>query len=124
AYSVDVSALLLTDNALFIRFHALRTLLSSRRSRPKWRTGLVAHQQLRWYRTALLGRMPSWCPPVATVGPWRPVVFESGPVHIKDSNVRADLIENDGVVRVSLALSGVRATTVTGTLTVADSAAS
>ena len=65
------------DNELLLRFHALGPLLAARRPRPKWRTGLVAHQQLRWHRTALLGRMPAWCPPVAPVGPWRPILLES-----------------------------------------------
>ena len=40
---------------------------------------LVAHQALRWHRTSLLGRMPAWCPPVAPVGPWRPILIETAP---------------------------------------------
>ena len=50
---------------------ALGPLLNARRTRPHWRTNLVANQQLRWYRTSLVGRMPAWCPSVAPVGPWR-----------------------------------------------------
>ena len=78
ASAIDVSGVLRADNELLLRFHALRPLLAVRRPRPKWRTGLVADQQLRWHRTALLGRIPGWCPPVAPVGPWRPIVLETG----------------------------------------------
>jgi len=34
---------------------------------------MVTHQQLRWWRTTLLGRTPGWSPPAAVVGPWRRV---------------------------------------------------
>ena len=64
------------ENVLHIRFRSLRSELERRRPRPHWRTGLVEHQQLRWFRTTLLGRMPGWSPPVRAVGPWRPVWLE------------------------------------------------
>ena len=50
--------------------------LARRRPRPRWRTPMVKHQQLRWWRTTLLGRTPGWTPPAAPVGPWRPVWLE------------------------------------------------
>ena len=43
----------------------------ARRPRPRWRAPMVEHQQLRWFRTTLLGRTPGWSPPAAPVGPWR-----------------------------------------------------
>ena len=61
---------------LTVRFASLRTRLETRHPRPRWRTTLVEHQALRWYRTTLLGRMPGWSPPVRAVGPWRPVWLE------------------------------------------------
>lgn len=75
-HCLDVTSLLRPDNELCILFHSLSHLLLARRPRPRWRTKLVEQQQLRWFRTTLLGRMPSFCPPVAPVGPWRPVVLE------------------------------------------------
>lgn len=73
----DVTPLLrATDNTLLIRFEALDTVLRVKRPRPRWKTRLVTQQQLRWVRTTLLGRMPGWSPPVAPVGPWRPVWLE------------------------------------------------
>lgn len=60
-------------NELLLRFHALTPLLAPRKPRPRWKTRLVTHQSLRWYRTTLLGRIPEWCPPIAPVGPWRTV---------------------------------------------------
>ena len=107
ANAVDVSGTLRDDNELVLRFHALSPLLAVKRPRPRWRTGLVAHQQLRWYRTALLGRMPAWCPPVAPVGPWRSILLESGaPLHIEETDLRAELDGEDGVVRVSILANG------------------
>ncbi len=72
----DVSTLLAGDNELIIRFSSLDAALEARRPRPRWRTPMVAHQQLRWVRTTLLGRTPGWSPPAAAVGPWRPVWLE------------------------------------------------
>jgi beta-mannosidase len=75
AHACDAGALLRHDvpNRLLIRCAALAPALAQRRPRPRWRTPMVAHQQLRWLRTSLLGRTPGWSPPVAPVGPWRPL---------------------------------------------------
>lgn len=73
---VRATTFLRTTNELCIRFRSLRSAMSQRRSRPRWRTSMVEQQQLRWFRTTLLGRMPGWCPPVRPVGPWRPVWLE------------------------------------------------
>jgi beta-mannosidase len=100
---VDVSGILRNDNELVLRFHALGPLLAVRRPRPKWRTGLVANQQLRWHRTALLGRMPAWCPPVAPVGPWRAILIQSADsFRVEETDVRAELDGDDGTVEVSV----------------------
>lgn len=58
---------------LTIRFDPLADALAQKRPRPRWKTRLTSHQQLRWLRTTLVGRMPGWSPPVAPVGPWRGV---------------------------------------------------
>jgi beta-mannosidase len=74
--SSDVSRLLRASNELAIRFRALKPELALRRPRPRWKTALVAHQNLRWIRTTLLGRIPGWTPAVPPVGPWRAVSLE------------------------------------------------
>lgn len=58
---------------LVIRCAALAPILGVRRPRPRWKTYLVGHQNLRWLRTSLLGRIPGWAAVPAPVGPWRPV---------------------------------------------------
>ena len=79
-------------NELLVRFRSLDRLLEAKRPRPKWRAPMVENQQLRWFRTTLLGRTPGWSPPAAAVGPWRPVWLETRAL------VRAtDLVVRTGV---------------------------
>ena len=73
---VDVTGLLVDVNQLAIVFRSLDRELAERRVRPRWKTALVEAQNLRWFRTTLLGRMPGWTPPIECVGPWQPVVLE------------------------------------------------
>jgi len=61
-------------NELWLRFAALTPVLGIRRPRPRWRYP-VAHQNLRWLRTTLLGRQPGWAETPAPVGPWRPLTL-------------------------------------------------
>ncbi len=63
----DVGAILAAENELIIRFSPIDAALAVRRPRARWRTPMVAHQQLRWIRTTLLGRTPGWSPPAP---PW------------------------------------------------------
>ncbi len=76
AESVDVTALLVDHNELVILFESLDDALRARRARPRWKTALVEQQNLRWFRTTLLGRIPAWTPPITPVGPWRPIALE------------------------------------------------
>jgi beta-mannosidase len=64
------------DNELVIRFHSLDRLVKAKRPRPRWKAPMIENQQLRWFRTTLLGRTPGWSPPAAAVGPWRDVWLE------------------------------------------------
>jgi beta-mannosidase len=75
------------ENELVIRFRALDHLLEAKRPRPKWRAPMVENQQLRWFRTTLLGRTPGWSPPAAAVGPWRSVWLETR-AHVRLSDVK------------------------------------
>lgn len=100
----DVSELLAgPGNELLIRCQALGPLLDvPRRPRARWRAMLAANQ-LRWYRTTLLGRAPGFAPGPAPVGPWRPVWLErrSGPVAAA-TRLRARLDGTDGVLAIRL----------------------
>jgi beta-mannosidase len=104
AYELDVGGALCDDNELAIRFRSLAALVKARRGRPRWKTKLVDSQQLRWFRTTLLGRIPGWTPPVAAVGPWRPVVLEERRhVTIESASVRAIREGDAGRVVVAIA---------------------
>lgn len=76
AAEVDLPAGAGGDGELVLRFRALTAELGRKRPRPRWKTRLVAQQQLRWIRTSLLGRVPAWGPPAPVVGAFRPVVLE------------------------------------------------
>ncbi len=110
AHEVEISALVRDENELVIRFASLTSTLDARPRQPRarWKTSLVAEQRLRGVRTSLLGRMPGWSPPVAPVGPWRPVYIEyrRGP-GLAGASVRAVLDAADGVVVASIQLSSV-----------------
>src|SRR4051812_7509682 len=82
AHEFDISALVAPANELLIRFTPIQKLLGQKRPRPRWRTPMVAHQQLRWIRTTLLGRTPGWSPPAAPVGPWRGIELLDFPAAI------------------------------------------
>jgi len=73
----DITALMGEHNELVICFRALKAECAVKKPRPRWKTALVGHQNLRWIRTTLLGRMPSWTPALPPVGPWRDIKLET-----------------------------------------------
>jgi beta-mannosidase len=76
AHRIDVTGLLRDENHLVICFRSLEEAMKQRRARPAWKTALVANQNLRWYRTTLLGRIPGWTPAITPVGPWGSIGLE------------------------------------------------
>lgn len=110
------------SNELAVRFLALGPVVGARHPRGRWRSRIVEHQHLRWYRTTFLGRMPGWAPVAAPVGPWRPVTLTPRrPVELVDRHVRATCDGDTGVVELRLRFAG----DVTGPVTarVGDAAA-
>ena len=62
-HEADVGGRLRGSNELAIRCRALAPLLAERRRpRARWRTRVVAQQNLRFFRTAILGRAPGFAP--------------------------------------------------------------
>ncbi|MEP6883767.1 MAG: glycoside hydrolase family 2 protein [Gammaproteobacteria bacterium] len=106
AHECDVGDVLDRHNELLLRFRPLAAELERRRPRPRWRTPMVAQQQLRWFRTSLLGRTPGWSPPAAAVGPWLPVWLERRRrVEVSDLRLRATLRDGQGTLTLSCAVS-------------------
>lgn len=88
-------------NELVMRFRSLDAALQARRPRPAWRAPMIENQQLRWFRTTLLGRTPGWSPPAAAVGPWKDVWIETRSLlDVGQWQVEAALDEGSGTVRV------------------------
>lgn len=98
AYRVNVAHLVRAHNDLVIGFRSLAEDLKKRRPRPRWKTNLVNHQQLRWYRSSLLGRIPGWSPPAPAVGPWRAVRLDSQPFTVSDLRLSSSVEGEDGLV--------------------------
>lgn len=100
-HEVDISRLPAGKHRLEIRFDALKTALDARRPRPRWRTPMVAHQQLRWIRTTLLGRTPGWSPPTPPVGPWRAIWLEDRKIaDFSDIRCATEVNGGRGILRV------------------------
>lgn len=97
-YRVDVTNHLQPNNDLVIAFRSLRERLHQRRPRPRWKTNLVNHQQLRWQRTTLLGRIPGWSPPITAVGPWRAIWLDARPVRLTESHLNCAIEHGTGGV--------------------------
>lgn len=104
AHAVDVSRLLkATGNTLLIRFSALDTALTIKRKRPRWRAPMIENQQLRWFRTTLLGRTPGWSPPAAVVGPWKDIWLERrSTIDVQAVRLQATVDGIDGLVSCHL----------------------
>jgi beta-mannosidase len=98
-HELEVTQLLRATNELYICFRSLNAALEQKRPRPRWKTKLVSHQQLRWFRTTLLGRIPGWSPPIAPVGPWKAIGLETHTrATITEINLRSSLQGDVGVV--------------------------
>ncbi len=89
------------EHELAIRCRALAPLLRPRRKpRARWRTKVVADGNLRFFRTAILGRAPGFAPGPAPVGPYRPVRLRGG--RRAEVALRPRLEGDDGVLDVKV----------------------
>lgn len=104
-YVVDITDLLQTDNQLYICFRALSPRLDLKKPRPRWKTALTSHQNLRWFRTTLLGRMPGWSPPIDPVGPWRPITLETvSTLDVAELDLQARAEGSTGIISLNARL--------------------
>ncbi len=108
AHEREVPTLRAQGNELLLRFASLEQALGQRRPRPRWRTPMVAHQQLRWIRTTLLGRTPGWSPPWPAVGPWRGIeLLEFHDAAVRGLRCASRVVDGRGELTVRLTLDGV-----------------
>ncbi len=115
AHEIPLGARLLNDCELAIVFRALDPLLTQRRPRPRWRAPMVENQQLRWWRTTLLGRTPGWSPPAAVVGPWREIRVERRAIlHVDEAKLTARVNANEGHLEIAARIATFADTKISG----------
>ena len=120
-HRVPATGLQAGHNQLVIRCASLRTALGKRRPRPRWKTNLVAEQNLRWFRTTLHGRRPNWTGRFAPVGPWRPVTLSAiTPVRLDEVALTARVGDGTGLVGFRADLLTHRTTVTAAALVVGD----
>jgi beta-mannosidase len=107
-HAVDISDVIRESNELLIQCEAIGPKLAiSRRPRARWRSKLVDDGNLRFFRTMLMGRAPSFAAGPPVIGPWRPVWLQrrtglaSGDVRIRN-RLEAS---GEGVVTVGLTVT-------------------
>ncbi len=105
AHEVEVASLRSSGNELLLCFRSLDAALTNRRPRPRWRAPMVEHQQLRWFRTTLLGRTPGWSPPAQCVGPWRKVWVGAADREPAYLDLQTSLVGNQGHISVECSSS-------------------
>lgn len=104
---VDVTDGIRGGARLALCFRSLSKALATRRPRPRWKTDLVGQKNLRWFRTTLLGRIPTWTPRVQPVGPWRPAWLQrSTDMELRSLELRTGARELDGWVELRAELMG------------------
>ncbi|MCU1338401.1 MAG: glycoside hydrolase family 2 protein [Bryobacterales bacterium] len=112
SHEVDISALVRDRNELLIVCRSLVAAMRLRRRHPpaaRWRTRVVAEQQLRWFRTTLLGRAPGFAPEPEPVGPWRPITLvRRRQIVVEDWSRRAELDGSTGVIHVRIQMRSLR----------------
>lgn len=104
----EVPVLLHGKHELLIRCRALAPELARKRARPRWRVPMLEQQQLRWFRTSLLGRTPGWSPPCPPIGPWRSIWLEERRFTVGDIELRSELTHSGdidtGIVAIAATL--------------------
>lgn len=96
-HRIDVSHLLLAQNQLIISFRSISHAAKVTRSRPRWKTSLVDVQNLRWFRTTLLGRIPGWTPPIEPVGPWAAIGLEiAAAISVDSVTIQSHVLAGNG----------------------------
>jgi len=129
SHDVDVSKLVREQNELLIVCRPLSAAIRERRGKTpatRWRTRVVAEQQLRWFRTTLLGRAPGFAPEPEPVGPWRPVALVRQRLIVAEEWSRqVDIDGPDGLIGVDLRLRTLnsRAKPISGRVVVGDTEA-
>jgi beta-mannosidase len=101
-YQLDVTEDIRPNNRLALCFRSQQFYLNQKHPRPRWKTSLVSHQNLRWLRTTVLGYVSSWTPPIKLIGPWRSIYHKmTRSILIKDWAISGRLDQKQGGLSVT-----------------------
>ena len=93
-------------NTLHLRFSSLLAWLKPKKGKVRWRPRMIVPSALRFARTTVLGRAPSWCPELQCVGPWRGIFLEEGDLRVDTASLRARVDGKAGELQAKLGFSG------------------
>lgn len=119
AHEVDLTGRLDRHNSLHLRFRSLDKALAAKRPRPRWKAPMIENQQLRWFRTTVLGRTPGWSPSAAAVGPYKHVWLERRKdLSLRQAHIRTSIDDASGIVDLELEVASASPVAITAQLTV------
>lgn len=119
AHELDLTGRLERHNWLYLRFRSLDKALAAKRPRPRWKAPMIENQQLRWFRTTVLGRTPGWSPSAAAVGPYKSIWLESrSSLSVSKAHIRTSIHDASGVVDLELELASASPADIAAQLTV------
>lgn len=97
------------SHTLLVHCRSLQPLLDRRHPRPRWKSPDLVHQNLRWIRTALIGRQVGGVQSPAPVGPWRPITLSpTNAPQARSVQLRTTCAaDGSGTLELTVALTGV-----------------
>ncbi len=103
-HQADLGARPRGESELLLCFRSVAAALKEKRPRPRWKARMFENQNLRFLRTAALGRIPQWAPAAPVIGPWRPVLqLNRWGVRLQDLEVHVTALPaGGGVVEASM----------------------
>ena len=104
-HEVELPASAPDESELLLCFASVGAALRGKWPRPRWKARMFESQNLRFVRTALLGRIAAWSASAPAIGPWRGVEqVERRGALVEEADVRATALPRGGLVEAQVRL--------------------